>query len=150
MNSKEFKDLFGEIAKLNNFQKAFGGWFKDSTECIAVLELQKSNYGDYYQLIIKIYIQGMFGDMYAMNKNLVKKDIGHIFSGEPKEYKKVFDLTDPITDNMREELLKELFQTHIVPFTDNTISKDGIIEKHQKEGLFLLPNLKKELGILEC
>jgi hypothetical protein len=54
MNSKEFKNVFGELAKINGFLKAFGGWFKESTECIAILELQKSSFGDNYYLNIKI------------------------------------------------------------------------------------------------
>ncbi|WP_371414658.1 DUF4304 domain-containing protein [Flavobacterium sp. 140616W15] len=43
-DSKEFKDLFD--SKANGFSKAFGGWYKQSTECISILELQKSNFGD--------------------------------------------------------------------------------------------------------
>ena len=50
MESKEFKKVFEKVAKANNFEKAFGGWFKESTECIVVLCLQKSNFGDYYEL----------------------------------------------------------------------------------------------------
>ena len=64
MESKEFKNVFEKVAKANNFEKAFGGWFKESTECIVVLCLQKSNFGDYYELNIKIFIQGMFGNKY--------------------------------------------------------------------------------------
>ena len=41
MESKEFKNVFEKVAKANNFEKAFGGWFKESTECIVVLCFQK-------------------------------------------------------------------------------------------------------------
>jgi len=44
MNNKEFKKLFGEIAKSSRFESAFGGRFKDSAESVIVLDLQKSNY----------------------------------------------------------------------------------------------------------
>lgn len=73
MNSKEFKGVFGDIAKNYGFESAFGGWFRDGNESIIVLDLQKSNYGDYYELNIKIYVQGMFGNNYFRNKDLVKK-----------------------------------------------------------------------------
>lgn len=79
MDSKEFKKLFGEVAKSNGFERAFGGWFKDSVESIVVLDLQKSNFGDYYEMNIKIYVQGIFGNSYSKNKDLVKKDTGDIF-----------------------------------------------------------------------
>lgn len=41
MNSKDFKKLFGEVAKSNGFESAFGGWFRDSAECIIVLKSAK-------------------------------------------------------------------------------------------------------------
>jgi hypothetical protein len=90
MKSKEFKKLFGEVAKSNKFESAFGGWFKDSTESTIVLDLQKSNFGDYYELNIKIFVQGMFGNNYSRSKNLVKRDVGNIFRRQPPEYKSAF------------------------------------------------------------
>ena len=60
MDNTEFKKQFGEIAKASRFDRAFGGWFKESNETIIVLELQKSNFGNYYQLNIKVFIQGFF------------------------------------------------------------------------------------------
>lgn len=66
MDSKEFKSIFDEVAKRSSFEKAFGGWFRESSECIAVLDLQKSNFGDYYELNIKIFIQGVFGNTYVI------------------------------------------------------------------------------------
>lgn len=73
MNSKDFKGAFNQIARKYSFEKAYSGWFKESKECIAVLDLQKSNYGDYYELNIKIFIQGAFGSVYRKGKDLVKK-----------------------------------------------------------------------------
>ena len=68
MDSKEFKKIFGEVAKSYGFERAFGGWFKDSAESIVVLDLQKSNFGDYYEMNVKIYVQGMFGNSYSKSK----------------------------------------------------------------------------------
>jgi hypothetical protein len=68
MNSKEFKNLFGKVAESNGFERAFGGWLKESEDCIVVLDLQKSKYGDRYQLMIKIFVQGMFGNKYSKSK----------------------------------------------------------------------------------
>ena len=91
MESKEFKNVFEKVAKANNFEKAFGGWFKESTECIVVLCLQKSNFGDYYELNIKIFIQGMFGNKYTRSKDLVKKNVGDVFTRQPSDYSNVLD-----------------------------------------------------------
>ncbi len=34
---------------------------------------------DYYELNIKIFIQGMFGNKYTRSKDLVKKNVGDVF-----------------------------------------------------------------------
>jgi hypothetical protein len=147
MDSKEFKNLFGEMATANGFGKAFGGWLKESSECIAVLDLQKSNFGNYYQLIMKVFVQGVFGKTYIKSKDLVKKDVGHIRNGEPQEYKDVFDFDRQVEDLKRKERLEKLFQNHIVPFTDKALSRLGIRELANKGEILLLPAVKQELEV---
>lgn len=145
MNSKEFKTVFGEVANINGFEKAFGGWFKESAECIIVLDLQKSNFGDYYELNIKIYVQGAFGSHYIISKDIVKKDTGEIFQRQPPEYKNVFDFDQSMDDKNRIEILENLFSKFIVPFTNKALTKSGILELAQSGVLSLLPAVKKEL-----
>lgn len=50
MENKEFKKMFNEVAKSYGFESSFGGWFKDSAEGIVVLDLQKSNFGNYFEM----------------------------------------------------------------------------------------------------
>lgn len=146
MDSKEFKNVFGEIAKANEFKKAFSGWYKESPECIAILELQKSNFGDYYQLNIKIFIQGVFAKSYVPSKDLIKGSMGHINSSETNDYKNVFDFDEPMDDTIRKERLEKLFKEHIVPFTNKTLFKSGIRELAEKGEIILLPAIKEELA----
>jgi len=146
MESKEFKKLFGEVAKAKEFKSAFGCWYKESTECITVLELQKSNFGDYYQLLIKVFIQGAFENTYTPNKELLKSSMGHITANETPEYKDVLDFDEPMEDNIRKEGLEKLFKNHIVPFTDKALSKAGIKDLANKGEVFLLPAVKEELA----
>jgi len=145
MDSKEFKNVFGDVAKANGFSKAFGGWFKESIECITVLDLQKSNFGDYYELNIKIYIQGMFGNKYQKSKELVKKDTGDVFRRQPNEFNDVLDFDTSMDDENRKERLEILFSEFIVPFTDKALSQLGIKELAEKEEVFLLPAVKERL-----
>ena len=148
MNSKEFKNtVFDIVAKSNGFENAFGGWFKESSECIAVLELQKSNYGDYYELNIKIYIQGVFGNKYKKCKELVKQDTGDIFIRAPKTFKDVFDFDKTVDDSLRKDQLSLLFQEFIVPYTDKALSLTGIKQLSMHGDIFLLPAIKEELGM---
>lgn len=81
MNSKKYKKVFNTVAQENGFEKSFGGWFKESQECILVLDLQKSNFGDYYEMNAKVFIQRVFGNLYVRNKDLVKKTLAIFLQG---------------------------------------------------------------------
>ena len=146
IKDKEFKRLFDTIACSHGFEPSFGGWFKESDECIVVLDLQKSNYGNYYEMNIKTYIQGVFGNRYYRNKHLVKKDTGDIFTRQPKEYNDVLDLDNSMDYNARRQKLESLFVNFVIPDTNSTLTKAGIIDQ-VKKGSFLLPAIKKELGL---
>src|SRR6478609_8671615 len=128
MDSKEFKNVFNNVAKKYKFEKAFGGWFIESLECIIVLDLQKSNFGDYYEMNIKIFVQGMFGQSYRKAKDLVKKDIGNIFLRQPNTYNDVFDFDTLMDEGKRISKLEELFNEFIKPLTDKALSRQVLKE----------------------
>jgi hypothetical protein len=147
MNNKEFKKVFNKLAQHHGFTSVFGGWYKESSECIVILELQKSNFGNYYQLLIKTFIQGAFSMSYTPNKELIKSSCGHITKNENPEYKNSLDLDISMDDNSRIEQLENLFQRQIMPFMDKALSKIGITELAQNSEIYLLPAVKKELGV---
>ncbi len=146
MEGKEFQKLFDTIARSHGFEPAYGGWFKESNECIVVLDLQKSGYGNYYDLNIKTFVQGMFGISYSKNKDSVKKDMGPLLMRPPNEYRDVLSLELQMESVLRKQRIEELFSNFIVPYTNKTLTRSGIKEL-AKNGLFLLPAVKKELGI---
>jgi|LauGreDrversion4_2_1035121.scaffolds.fasta_scaffold326721_1 hypothetical protein len=145
MVNKDFKKQFGVLAKSNEFKNAFGGWYKESAECIVVLELQKSNFGYYYQLLIKIFIQGAFNRTYTIDRKLIKSSMGHVTTNETSNYTAVLDINEPMDDSVRKELLGELYQNHIVPLTDRALTRNGIKELAKNGEIFLLPAVKREL-----
>ncbi len=146
METKEFNNLFKNIAKRNNFESAFGGWYKESNECIAALYLQKSNYGNYYELNIKIFIQGIFGKTYQKGKEL-KYAISAILGRQPEEYRDVFNLESVMECVLRKEKLEELFNEFIVPFVNSMLTREGIKKHALKDKDFLTPAVNKELGL---
>ncbi|WP_419698992.1 DUF4304 domain-containing protein [Mucilaginibacter sp. NFX135] len=147
MDAKEFKSTFGKVAKNYLFEKAFTGWFKESHECIAVLDLQKSNYGNYFELNIKIFVQGLFGNNYSKNKDLVKKETGNIFLRQPNKFRNIFDLDTSMEIDQLIEKLSELFNEFIMPFTEKALTIKGIKELYKNGELFLLPAVKQQLEI---
>lgn len=144
MDSKEFKKLFGEVAKANGFESAFGGWFKDSAESIVVLELQRSSFANSNYLNVKVFIQGAFDRTYTPNKDLIKSSMGHI-TNQIRD-KEILDFDEPMDDEKRKEKLEQLFSKFIVPFSDKALSKSGIRELAEKGEITLLPAVKEELA----
>lgn len=145
METRIFKKEFGGISRKNGFESAFSGWFKESNECIIVLDLQKSNYGNYYQLIIKIFVQHIFGITYVKSKDLVKKEIGDVETGESQEYRGIFDLDILMNDIERKQKLETLFREYIVPITNKGLTRAGIKELAATDQIHLLPAVRKEL-----
>ncbi|WP_228450865.1 DUF4304 domain-containing protein [Chryseolinea soli] len=146
MDSRDFKTMFGDVAKESGFESAFGGWWKESSETIVVLDLQKSNFNNLYYLNIKIYVQGISGKRYTRSKNLVKKDVGDIFRRQPPAYSSVLDIDPAENDSMRKDKLEKMFLEFLVPFADKALSKSGIVELAEKAEIYLPPAVKAWLS----
>jgi len=130
MDKVDFKGLFGNIAKQHGFERSFGGWFRDYSESIVVLDLQRSNYSNLYYLNIKIFIKGAFSDEYEerelkMHKRLVKTDGGHLFRREPKEFSPALNLENDLIENDRSDILSKLFTDFLVPFSDRASTRES-------------------------
>ncbi|MBX2897725.1 MAG: DUF4304 domain-containing protein [Cyclobacteriaceae bacterium] len=145
MDSKEFKTIFGEVANANTFKKAFGGWYKESPECIVVLELQKSSFADSYYLNIKIFIQGAFERTYTPSKDLIKSSMGHV-TNQIRD-KDILNFDEPMDDDKRKQKLEILFTEFIMPFTDKALSRQGLKELGHQEKISLLPAVKQQLEV---
>lgn len=148
MDNKIFKKEFCTIAKQHGFKTAFGCCYKENSECIFVLELQKSNFGDYYELNMKTYIQGVFGQKYTINKDCFKKDIGDISNRPPRHFFSIFDLEAEISDKDRLEMLDAFFNHFVIPYSEKNLSVSGIRELAKAEEILLISTVKNELDKL--
>jgi hypothetical protein len=145
MENKIFQKLFSQIAQKYEFETAFGGWYKESNECLFVFDLMKSGFENYYQINIKIYINGVFKDRYIISKFYIKNAIGNINRGEPKEYEKALSLENELTDNEREKSLNEFFRDFLVPFAEKALRREGIKELEHAGEISIMPAVKTEL-----
>jgi len=145
MQKKEFKNMFKEIVLESGFRFEFGGYYKQTNECIIVIDLQKSNYGNYYQIMLRFFIQGIFGKTYKLDKFLVKNDTGDVFRGAPNEYNRILDLDNEIDDQFRASKLKELFTQFIIPIVKIGERRDGLYKLGEAGDVYLLPAVKQEL-----
>ena len=145
MNNNKFKSIFNKIAiKNNSFIYKYGGWFFESKNGIVLLDLQKSNYSNSYFLNIKIYINGVFDNLYDIEKKLIK-DTGNIFRREPLEFKSVFDLDSNLSESERKNELEKLFNNFIYPITEISKEIKSILEYAKTDEIYILPAVKEEL-----
>jgi hypothetical protein len=146
MDNKNFKKIFGEIAKQHSFEPAFGGWFRESGECIVILYLQKSNFGNRYYFYIKTYVHGLFNDHYEKSKSLVINNLYAILWGVPNQYHYLFHLNDPIDDNERTEKIKKVFDEEVVPYINKALTLEGIRQLSQEYPHLLSSAYRKQLN----
>lgn len=149
METKDFRKLFKGLAKKNGFEPAFNGWLKQSEKCFFTMELIRSNFGRYYMIDLKIYVQGTFGNHYVKDKSLLR-NVGDFFSRTPKQFDTALDLEQEMEDGERTQKLESLFQDFVVPFSEKALTIHGINELIEKEELYLLPAVKEELEKLKA
>ena len=145
MDNKKFKQLFNDVARLYDFEQAYGAWFLESPECIVVLELQKSYFGNYYELNIKSFVQGAFGNHYVKSKDLAKKYMGNCFGRQPSEYNDIFDLEEDMEDECRKERLEYFFKNFLAPLLPKLLSLSDLSKLPEYGDIFIPSALKNEI-----
>ncbi|MCB0476887.1 MAG: hypothetical protein KDC84_01920 [Crocinitomicaceae bacterium] len=146
MESKEFKILFGKIATDNGYCSAFGAWYKFEDEATVIIKLQKSNYGNYFQLLMKFYYSNVFNhSINKMDKELVNHSVSHLTFSEPKDMRDTFDLDVEISSQQRKANLTELFNIHLNVILEKAKTKNGALEMNEREEVYILPGVKNEI-----
>lgn len=145
MKMHEFKLLVSKCAKDIGYEYIRGAWFMESTESIIVLDLQKSNYGNYYYLNINIFVQGAFNKNYEKSKDLVGPR-GTVCTRSPEEYNYLFDLDFNITDEERKSKMQEFFQNYLKLFSEKALRRKGIKELADEGEILLHEPVKETLG----
>ena len=145
MDNKKFKQLFNDVARLYDFEQAYGAWFLESPECIVVLELQKSYFGNYYELNIKSFVQGAFDNHYVKSKDLAKKYMGNCFGRQPSEYNDIFDLEEDMEDEYRKERLEYFFKNFLAPLLPKLLSLSDLSKLPEYGDIFIPSAVKNEI-----
>ena len=148
MDSKQLKNIFHKLALANGFVRKHSAWFKESTDNIVSLDLQRSYYSNLYYLNIKTFVKGMFGKNHTISKELTQ-DMGDIFRREPNNFNDVFNLDIEMPDSDREKKLNKLFSDFLIEYVNMMSDKSKIIKEYYSGSntFGLLPAVRKELGI---
>src|SRR5687768_13055135 len=98
MQAREFRKLFGELARRNGFSQANSAWVRVTPETIVAIDLQRSSHSRHYYLNFRVWVQGLWSRSCSVGEKLLR-DTGDIFRQEPPEFSQAFDLEsslDPI------------------------------------------------------
>ncbi|UZO81489.1 hypothetical protein NBT05_03205 [Aquimarina sp. ERC-38] len=145
MDPKEFKKLYTTTIKLYSFKKKYHGYMIELEDSTLFLDLQRSNFGIYFDLNIRVFIEGAFDIFYKKNPDQIKKNIGSIFMRQPVEYDKFFRLENDLTDIERKTGLVKLFELVILPLKDKVKTYNDILRSINNKELKVLPPVQEEL-----
>jgi hypothetical protein len=145
LDSQQFKKLFSGVAVAHGFVRDHGGWFRESPECVVVLDLQKSNFGNNYHLNIKIFVQGLFNSRYSRSKQMVKRLTGDAFLRPPGQFRPALDLDEPMKPNERVRAIDDLFNEFVTPISTEALTRAGLISLAERELVYLLPAVREQL-----
>jgi hypothetical protein len=146
MDTKEFKNLFGNIAKSHGFKSAHGGWHREVSAALLVLNLQKSNFGNYFEMNLKLFLGETAVVDSAELKERVKSMSGDIFRRQPEEYSDAFNLDSSMSLADRRAAIEKMFRDlidHIV--SAGTAGSAGILRLRDEGVLFVLPSVEARL-----
>lgn len=147
MEKLQFKKVLSKIIESYGFKRKGGKWILENEEVQKMIELQKSDYGDFYYInygfIIKnIELGGVrhhiFGRLSSKNES------------ENKEIQNILNLDYEISDNEREDKLKILTKKYLLEEIENINSEIDILKYlKQREYLYDIPLVVKKYFELE-
>jgi hypothetical protein len=145
MDTKEFKRLFDDIAKSYGFEAAHGGWYRELPAALFVLNLQKSNFGNYFEANLKLFLGETASVGNAELKKRVKSMNGDIFRRQPEEYRGAFDLDSRIDLADRRAVIDKMFGGLIDQIVSASTGPAGILRLRDAGVLFVLPTVEARL-----
>lgn len=145
MEAKEFKALLGDVAKAHGFNVAPGGWYRELPAALFVLDLQKSNFGNYFELNIKLFLGRTAPSDPAEFKKLVKNMSGDIFRRQPEECRIAFDLDAPVEAASRRTMIDQMFSELVDRIASTANSLAGILRLRDEGILYVLPMIEARL-----
>lgn len=145
MNTREFKALFGDVAKAHGFAAAHGGWYQRLPAIVLILDLQRSNFGKYFELNLKFFVDGVSSQEAQVSKQRIKRESGDVFVRPPKGYRQAFDLESALTPTERKAAVESMFSNYIAKIAAECISPVGLLRLRDAGVVFLLPGVEAKL-----
>jgi hypothetical protein len=139
MDAAELKSILGGVASNHGFVAAHGGWYRNTRSATMVLSLQRSNFGSYFDLNIKLFIEVWTDKSLSTIRDKIKKGSGDVFIRQPKYCSSAFDLESSLDANKRIELLNKMFEDTIERIAIASEIPDEMFKLRDEGVIHLLP-----------
>lgn len=119
---------FDEFAKEAGFTKRSGAWCRHQHESVAVIELQKSQYGPQYFVNVALWLLEL-GDVQCPKEHAchLRTRLTRLLPERKDELNALLDLDDAsMTESHRRESLEQLLRDRLLPLLDTCSTLDGI------------------------
>lgn len=145
MDYVSLKSMVGEIAKDHGFRSAGGGWFMINDFVLIALNLQKSNYGRYADINLKIFLDMDVPRSGVELKPLITRLSGDIFRRQPRECNEALDLDSALDASARRTAIERFFAEIVDRVAVESSSASGLFSLRDEGVLYLLPAVEDRL-----
>jgi hypothetical protein len=121
------RDTIAKFGREAGFIKHSGSWYLRQAETIAVIELQKSQYGVQYYVNVALWLLPLGEAQYPKERHChVRTRLTRSASEQEDRSKALLDLESPIDDSARAAELSELLVSHLLPILRACSSVRGL------------------------
>ncbi len=148
---KIISGALGQVLKAAGFKKKSDTWYRSSADVIAVLNLQKSNYGQQFYINVALWLRTL-GDVNAPPENQchIRCRLSDVVEEDKKQIARLLDLEDVSTsDEDRSAQIRSLVERHVIPFFSRTATIDGLKTAYRTEAWFRPFAIAKACAVLE-
>ncbi|HYS72023.1 MAG TPA: DUF4304 domain-containing protein [Thermoplasmata archaeon] len=121
------KKTLDGVAAYAGYSKHSGAWYLLQTETLAVIELQKSNYGPQYYMNVALWLLPLGDPQFPREEKChIRTRLGSLFPEEEKRLKQILDLEYPMDEATRETQFREILERLLIPALTECATLDGL------------------------
>ena len=110
------KQTLDSVAAFAGFSKHSGAWYLRRAETMAVIELQKSEYGPQYYVNVALWLLPLSQSQFPKEETChIRTRLGRLFPQEEKRLKEILDLEYPMDEATRETQFRGILENLLLP-----------------------------------
>lgn len=131
IDKNTLKNAFGETVRNAGFVKKSGSWYRSGADAIVVLNLQKSDHGNYYYLNVGISLKALSPDLFPKENHChIQKRADDLVGDDLLLLNRALDLDEGNEEDLHRFIV--LMNQRILPLTSEFLCLDQLREHYKK------------------